>query len=196
MFVIRSYSQWYCFSSGNCLSWCEDKWWRRSCCDQRRPVWCKRTCRKEWGMLKNTTCNMWDWHVTRDHCMLKVLVGKNSARTLWNLETGQRFTHFKQTHILHFSITLLNALAVLSVYLSWTCFWSSFLKVGILYLWWIIVFNWQWMPELWNWITHCDSSYILRWMFLCCADGLMPSPEKRSFWFYLVKKKRKRSSWF
>jgi len=76
MFFIRSYAQWYCFSLGNCLSWCEDKWWRRSCCNQRRPVQCKRTCRKEWGMAKNTTCNVWDWHVTRDHCMLKVLVEK------------------------------------------------------------------------------------------------------------------------
>jgi hypothetical protein len=27
-------------------------------------------------MAKNTTCNVWDWHVTRDHCMLKVLVEK------------------------------------------------------------------------------------------------------------------------
>lgn len=42
---------------GYCLSGCEDEWQRRSCCNQRRPVWCKRAYKREWGIARTVDCN-------------------------------------------------------------------------------------------------------------------------------------------
>jgi hypothetical protein len=75
-------------------------------------------------MMKNTTCIMWDWHAARERCILRVLVEKTLAPApCENLKWEKRYINFKQTYTLYFSIMLLN---VLSAFLSWTCFRSSF----------------------------------------------------------------------
>lgn len=60
---------------GDCLSWCEDEWQRRSCCNQRRPIRCKRAYKREWGI--SIILDSWFWWFFQPNFLMQIFMLTN-----------------------------------------------------------------------------------------------------------------------